>query len=195
MRRWQQPHPHVSVQGPPRLGLGGWQRIQMSSRVHDRYPTRTRPTARFKRVCSGTKRQFEVRSRAHMPHTHRLSCSRGGCPARARRSSHDRRTPGSARRRDSRPAAATHPDRERPVWHLGPLVRRWVRRGVCHTVRGQARPRRLRCGAHGSCAGRGSGTATVAEPLTAPVGPQHRVRVHDEEPPGDAASYGDGVLK
>ena len=28
-----------------------------------------------------------------------------------------------------------------------------------------------------------------------PVGPQQRARVDDEEPPGDAASYGDGVVK
>ena len=37
--------------------------------------------------------------------------------------------------------------------------------------------------AHGSCVGRGSGTATVAEPPAAPVGPQQRARVDDESRP------------
>ena len=53
-------------------------------------------------------------------------------------------TPGSVRRRGSRGAAVTHPRSRAPRAHLGPLVRRWVRRGVRHTVRGHARPRRLR---------------------------------------------------
>ena len=88
----------------------------------------------------------------------RSSYNTGGC------------TPGSARHRDGHPQPSCTPVTSAHA-HLGPLVRRWVRRGVGHAVRGDARvvdASDLRSVAmHGPRAR----AATVAEAVLDPGGP------------------------
>jgi len=98
-------------------------------------------------------------------------------------------TPGSVRRRGSRGAAVTHPRSRAPRAHLGPLVRRWVRRGVRHTVRGHARPRRLRCVRSRVMCGPRERDGDGRRAARGPGGPAAARSRRRREPPGDAASY------
>ena len=151
-----------TVQGPPRLGLGGGNGFQ--PRIAP--TTRTRPTPdppHAPNVCARARR---VGSRFDLGRTYRtrrpsgrLSCSRGGCLARAPCGGAPTTRAGtrwaqSALR--SPLVAVTHPDHECPCVPC-PLVRRWVRWGVCHAVRGtRTWSTHLTC-AQGPCVARGSG--------------------------------------
>ena len=136
---------------------------------------------------------------AHMPRTAAFSGAavlqqrRVPGPRTVRRSSYNTGgcTPGSARHRDGHPQPCCTPvtsAHTRTLAHscgAGCALVWAMRWGDARVVDASG----LRSGAmHGPRAR----TATVAEPSSTLVGPQQRARAHDEEQPGDAASFGEG---
>jgi len=182
-----------TVHRPTWLGLGmAACRTQPPNRAHQPHPSRTRPTAR---VC--TEGRFDL-ARAHAAHgglQGKPSCSRGGCLAHApcggaptTRAGARRAQPDIATATRSRAAPRSRVLTRAPWPTRAALGAPWC--GPCGG--GDARvvdASGLRSGAmHGPRAR----TATVAEPSSTLVGPQQRARAHDEEQPGDAASFGEG---